>query len=65
MEEKSVAIRIEWKKLGGRSKYASPPGIGSNDFQDINEKIITFAEDFNFLFDQNLESAGGNPILKN
>ena len=36
----------------------------SKDFQDISEKNIIFAEDFNLFFDQKLESAGGNPILK-
>ena len=34
------------------------------DFQDISEKSIIFAGDFNLFFDQKLESAGGNPILK-
>ena len=33
------------------------------DFQDLSEKNITFAGDFNLFFDQ-LESAAGNPILK-
>ena len=36
----------------------------SKDFQDITEKNIIFAGDFNLFFDQKLESAGGNPILK-
>ena len=35
------------------------------DFQDLSEKSIIFAGDFNLLFGQKLESAGGNPILKN
>ena len=35
-----------------------------NDFQDLSEKNIIFAGDFNLLFDQKLESGGGNPILK-
>ena len=49
------------------------------DFQDLSEKYhfyikniininimkdIIFAGDFNLFFDQKLESAGGNPILK-
>ena len=34
------------------------------DFQDLSEKNIIFAGDFNLFFDQKLESAGGNPILK-
>ena len=34
------------------------------DFQDTSEKSIIFAGDFNLFFDQKLESAGGNPILK-
>ena len=36
----------------------------SKDFQDISEKNIIFAGDFNLFFDQKLESAGENPILK-
>ena len=34
------------------------------DFQDISEKSIIFARDFDLFFDQKLESAGGNPTLK-
>ena len=34
------------------------------DFQDLSEKNIIFAGDFNLFFDQKLESAGGNLILK-
>ena len=34
------------------------------DFQDLSEKNIIFAGDVHLFFDQNLESAGGNPILK-
>ena len=34
------------------------------DFQDLSEKNIVFAGDFNLFFGQKLESAGGNPILK-
>ena len=34
------------------------------DFQDLSEKNILFAGDFHLFFDQKLESAGGNPILK-
>ena len=34
------------------------------DFQDISEKNIIFAGDFNLFFDQKLEFAGGIPILK-
>ena len=33
-------------------------------FQDLSEKNIIFAGDFNLFFEQKLESAGGNPILK-
>ena len=33
-------------------------------FQDISEKSIIFAGDFNLFFDQKLKPAGGNPILK-
>ena len=33
-------------------------------FQDLSEKNIIFAGDFNLIFDQKLESVGGNPILK-
>ena len=36
----------------------------SKDFQDISEKNIIFAGDFNLFFDQKLESAGANAILK-
>ena len=34
------------------------------DFLDLSEKNSIFAGDFNLLFDQKLESAGGNPVLK-
>ena len=34
------------------------------DFLDLSEKNSIFAGDFNLLFDQKLESGGGNPILK-
>ena len=34
------------------------------DFQGLSEKNIIFAGEFNLLFDQKLESAGGNPVLK-
>ena len=34
------------------------------EFQDLSEKNIIFAGGFNLLFDQKLESAGGNPISK-
>ena len=34
------------------------------DIQDLSEKNIIFAGDFNLFFDQKLESADGNPILK-
>ena len=33
------------------------------DFEDFHDKKVIFAGDFN-LFDKNLESAGGNPLLK-
>ena len=32
------------------------------DISDISEKNIIFAGDFNLLFDQKLESAGGNLV---
>ena len=34
------------------------------DFQGLSEKNIIFAGEFNLFFDQKLESAGGNPVLK-
>ena len=34
------------------------------DFQDLSEKNIIFAADFNLFFDQKLEYVGDNPILK-
>ena len=34
------------------------------DFQDLSEKDIIFARDFNLFFNQKLGSADGNPILK-
>ena len=34
------------------------------DFEDFNDKKVIFASDFNLIFDRNLESAGGNPLLK-
>ena len=34
------------------------------EFQDIKEKSIIFAGDFNLFFDGKLESVGENPILK-
>ena len=34
------------------------------DFQDLSERNIISAGDFNLFFGQKLESAGGNPILK-
>ena len=34
------------------------------DFQDLSEKNIIFAGDFNIFFDEKLESACGNPIWK-
>ena len=33
-------------------------------FQDLGEKKNHFCRGFNLFFDQKLESAGGNPILK-
>ena len=34
------------------------------DFEDFHDKKVIFAGDFNLIFDRNLESAGGNPLLK-
>ena len=34
------------------------------DFEDFHDKKVIFAGDFNLIFDKNLESAGGNPLLK-
>ena len=34
------------------------------DFEDFYDKKVIFAGDFNLIFDRNLESAGGNPLLK-
>ena len=33
-------------------------------FEDFHDKKVIFAGDFNLIFDKNLESAGGNPLLK-
>ena len=34
------------------------------DFEDFHDKKVIFAGDFNLIFDRNLESAEGNPLLK-
>ena len=34
------------------------------DFEDFYDKKVIFAGDFTLIFDKNLESAGGNPLLK-
>ena len=34
------------------------------DFEDFHDKKVIFVGDFNLIFDKNLESAGGNPLLK-
>ena len=34
------------------------------DFKDFHDKKVIFAGDFNLIFDKNLESAGGSPLLK-
>ena len=34
------------------------------NFEDFHDKKVTFASDFNLIFDKNLESAGGIPLLK-
>ena len=34
------------------------------DFEDFHDKKVTFAGDFNLIFDKNLESARGSPLLK-
>ena len=34
------------------------------DCEDFHNKKVTFAGDFNLIFDKKLESAGGNPLLK-
>ena len=34
------------------------------DFEDFHDKKVIFAGDFNLIFDKNLESVGGNPLLK-
>ena len=34
------------------------------DFEDFHDKKVIFAGDFNLIFDKNLESTGGNPLLK-
>ena len=34
------------------------------DFEGFHDKKVIFAGDFNLIFDKNLESAGGNPLLK-
>ena len=35
------------------------------DFEDFHYKNMIFAGNFNLIFDKNLESAGGSPLLKN
>ena len=47
----------------GQSKILESLSKVSKDFQDISEKNIIFAEDFNLFFDQKLESTSGNIIL--
>ena len=34
------------------------------DFEDFHDKKVICAGDFNLIFDKNLESARGNPLLK-
>ena len=34
------------------------------DFEDFHDKKVIFAGNFNLIFDKNLESPGGNPLLK-
>ena len=34
------------------------------DFEDFHDKKVIFASDFNLIFDKNLESSGGSPLLK-
>ena len=34
------------------------------NFEDFHDKKVIFASDFNLIFDKNLESAGGIPLLK-
>ena len=34
------------------------------DFEDFHDKKVIFVGDFNLIFDKNLESAGGSPLLK-
>ena len=34
------------------------------DFEGFHDKKVIFAGDFNLIFDRNLESPGGNPLLK-
>ena len=34
------------------------------DFEGFHEKKVIFAGEFNLIFDKNLESAGGNPLLQ-
>ena len=35
------------------------------DFEDFHDKKVIFADDFNLIFDRDLESAGGIPFSKN
>ena len=34
------------------------------EFEDFQDKKVIFAGDCNLIFDKNLESAGGSPLLK-
>ena len=34
------------------------------DFEDFHDKKVIFASDFNLIFDKNLETTGGSPLLK-
>ena len=34
------------------------------DFEDFHDKNVIFARDFNLIFNKNLESAWGSPLLK-
>ena len=34
------------------------------DFEDVHDKKVIFSSEFNLIFDKNLESAGGSPLLK-
>ena len=34
------------------------------EFEDFHDKKVIFAGDFKLIFDKNLESAGGNSLLK-